>query len=81
MGIFDSEHPFVSGVVGNGRFLTPKPSFPDFGDFDPCKGQTDSKYQNHPPNRKPWRNKEKSVLVNPFLRSAKRPIFYEISRC
>ena len=23
-------------------FLTLKPSFPDFGDFDPCKGQTDS---------------------------------------
>ena len=23
-----------------GVFLTPQPSFPDFGDFDPCKGQT-----------------------------------------
>ena len=28
-----------SGAVGNGGFLTLKPSFPDFGDFDPCKGQ------------------------------------------
>ena len=27
---------------GNGGFLTPKPSFPDFGVFDPCKGRTDS---------------------------------------
>ena len=27
---------------GNGGFLTPKPSFPDFGVFDPCTGQTDS---------------------------------------
>ena len=23
----------------NGSVLTPKPSFPDFGDFDPCRGQ------------------------------------------
>ena len=47
MGIFWLETPF-SGVGGNGFFLemgvflTPKPSFPDFGVFDPCKGQTDS---------------------------------------
>ena len=27
---------------GNGGFLTPIPSFPDFGVFDPCKGRTDS---------------------------------------
>ena len=27
---------------GNVGFSTPKPSFPDFGDFDPCKGRTDS---------------------------------------
>ena len=31
-----------SGVVGNGCFLTPKPSFPTFGHFGPCKGQTHS---------------------------------------
>ena len=24
--------------MGNGGFLTPKPSFPGFGDFDPCTG-------------------------------------------
>ena len=41
MGIFWLQTPF-SGVGGNGGFLTPKPSFPDFGVFDPCKGQTDS---------------------------------------
>ena len=41
MGIFWPRAPF-SGVVGNGGFLTPKPSFPDFGDFGPCKGQTNS---------------------------------------
>ena len=27
---------------GKWGFLTPKPSFPDFGDFGPCKGQTNS---------------------------------------
>ena len=27
---------------GKWGFLTPKPSFPDLGDFDPCKGQTHS---------------------------------------
>ena len=37
MGIFWLETPF-SGVVGNGGFSTPKPSFPDFGVFDPCTG-------------------------------------------
>ena len=35
MGILWLKPPF-SGVVGNGGFSTPKPSFPDFGDFDPC---------------------------------------------
>ena len=35
-----------------GVFLTPKPSFPDFGVFDPCKGQTDS--QNHTKNPCGW---------------------------
>ena len=30
----------ISGTLGHGSFLTPKPSFPDFGDFDPCRGQT-----------------------------------------
>ena len=28
-------------------------------------------YSNHPLHRKPWKNKEKSVLVNPFLRFTK----------
>ena len=28
--------------MGNGSFVTPKPSFPDFGDCDPCKGRTRS---------------------------------------
>ena len=39
MGIFSFrlETPF-SGVRGNGGFSTPKPSFPDFGVFDPCTG-------------------------------------------
>ena len=37
MGIFRFETPF-SGVRGNGGFSTPTPSFPDFGDFDPCTG-------------------------------------------
>ena len=36
-GIFRLKLPF-SGALGNGSFLTPKPSFPDFGDFDPCTG-------------------------------------------
>ena len=31
-----------SGVVGYGGLSTPKPSFPDFVDFDPCTGQMDS---------------------------------------
>ena len=34
-GFFDLKAP-MSGTLGNGSFLTPKPSFPDFGDFDPC---------------------------------------------
>ena len=37
-GDFLTRDALFSGVV----FLTPKPSFPDFGVFDPCKGQTDS---------------------------------------
>ena len=36
MGIFRLKAP-ISGTLGNGSFLTPKPSFPDFGDFDPCR--------------------------------------------
>ena len=32
----------ISGGMGNGSFLTPKPSFAVFGDFDPCRGQTHS---------------------------------------
>ena len=39
MGIFSLKAP-ISGALGNGSFLTPKPSFPDFGDFDPCTGPT-----------------------------------------
>ena len=39
-GFFDSRRPFLGW--GKRVFLTPKPSFPDFGVFDPCKGQTDS---------------------------------------
>ena len=35
MGIFRLRVPF-SEAMGNGSFFTPKPSFPDFGDFDPC---------------------------------------------
>ena len=34
-GTFWLRAPFF-GVVGKGDFLTPKPSFPHFGDFDPC---------------------------------------------
>ena len=40
MGIFWLKTPF-SGVREN-VFLTPKPSFPDSVDFDPCIGWTDS---------------------------------------
>ena len=28
----------VKKPMGNGGFSTPKPSFPGFGDFDPCAG-------------------------------------------
>ena len=28
--------------MGNGSFLAPRPSFPDFGDFVPCRGRTRS---------------------------------------
>ena len=35
MGLFRLKAPF-SEAKGNASFLTPKPSFPDFGDFDPC---------------------------------------------
>ena len=42
MGIFWLKAP-ISGTLGNGSFLTPKPSFPDFRDFDPCRGRTLSK--------------------------------------
>ena len=44
MGIFWLKPP-ISGTLGNGSFLTPRPSFPDFGDFDPCRGRTLSQYQ------------------------------------
>ena len=41
--IFNSKRPFL-GRRGNGVSSTPDPSFsiPDPGDFDPCKGRTDS---------------------------------------
>ena len=45
MGIFWLKAP-ISGTLGNGSFLTPKPSFPDFGDFDPCRGRTLSQTKN-----------------------------------
>ena len=42
-GFFDSNRPFLThwemGVFG------PKPSFPDFGDFDPCTGPTRSQFK------------------------------------
>ena len=41
MGIFRLKAPF-SGALGNGSFLTPKPAFPDFVDFDPHRGSTRS---------------------------------------
>ena len=41
LGIFRLRAP-VSGGAGNGAYLALKPPFPDFGDFDPCKGQMDS---------------------------------------
>ena len=40
---FKSNNPHFSGVRGYG-FLTPKPSFPVFGDFDPYTGRTDSQH-------------------------------------
>ena len=40
MGIFLTRNAF-SWVGGNGGFSTQKPSFPNFGVFDPCTGQTD----------------------------------------
>ena len=39
MGIFWLKAPF-SGALRNRSFLTPKPSFPDFGDFDACRKRT-----------------------------------------
>ena len=36
-----SIHFWGTGKNG-GSFLTPKPSFPGFGDFDPCRGRTRS---------------------------------------
>ena len=48
-GDFRLGTPF-SGVLRNGGFFTPKPSFPDFGDSGPCKGQTrSSSYALNPP--------------------------------
>ena len=44
MGIFRLKVPF-SGALGNGSFLTLKPSFPGFGDFDPCAGPTRSQHR------------------------------------
>ena len=41
MGIVRLKAP-ISGALGNGSLLTLKPSFPDFGDFDPCRGRTRS---------------------------------------
>ena len=41
MRIFGLKAPF-SGAIGIGSFLTPKPSFPDFGDFDLWRGSADS---------------------------------------
>ena len=37
MGIFGLKAP-ISGYWEMEVFLTLKPSFPDFGDFDPCRG-------------------------------------------
>ena len=47
MGIFRLKSPF-SAALGNGSFWTPKPSFPDFGDFDPCAGPTRSQLERLP---------------------------------
>ena len=38
-GFVDSKRPF-SGALGNRSLLTPKPSFPIFGDSDACRGRT-----------------------------------------
>ena len=46
MGIFWLKAP-LSETLGNGSLLTPKASFPDFGDFDPCKGRTLSQKYAH----------------------------------
>ena len=57
MGIFGLKASF-SGPIGNGSFSTPKPSFPDFGDFDPCRGPTRSQTlcdRHVDPNRAPER--------------------------
>ena len=37
MGFFSLKTPFSEAMV-NGSFLTPRPSFPDFGEFDPSNG-------------------------------------------
>ena len=34
-----------TGVGGERTFSTPKPSFPNFGDFDPHKGQTQMEHK------------------------------------
>ena len=41
MGIFGLKTPF-SGATGKGSFLASKPSFPDFGDFGPCRGSAEN---------------------------------------
>ena len=41
----DSKRPFLS-CWEMGVFLTPEPSFPGFGDFDPCKGRTRWQHKN-----------------------------------
>ena len=38
-GVFLTQRALFWGT-GKWEFLTPNPSFPDFGDFDPCRGRT-----------------------------------------
>ena len=62
MRIFRLKAPF-SGAIGNGSFLTPKPSFPHFGDFDPCRGSLDLQHMCC----------SVLILVPPFLKTTPNP--------
>ena len=74
MGIVWLKAP-IFGALGNGSFLTPKPSFPHFGDFDPCGGggrfRTFQK-----PFRDPFGDLQKPPTVLKHYGAQFRSVFY-----